>query len=158
MKVFKVFYKYKDFELSASQNEFLSIEAAELFKKRYQATHKDDILSIKNVESWYFTPEHPERVPEPNTEKDDRVIFSQDFFSYDSARVGDLVNYKVVDDLLNSVPPLYYKDICQTSEPYSHTAAGPLYLTFKHFNNDFIFCGACYAGKTENKSDFYKIN
>lgn len=158
MKVFKVFYKYKDFELSASQNEFLSIEAAELFKKRYQASHIDDILSIKEVESWYFTPEHPERIPEPNTEKDGRVIFSQDFFCYDSARVGDLVAYQVVDDLLNSVPPLYYKDICQTSEPYSHTAEGPLYITFKHFNNDFIFCGACLAGKTENKSEFYKIN
>ena len=158
MKVFKVFYKYKDFDMSASQNEFLSIEAAELFKKRYQATHKEDILSIKEVDSWYFTPEHPERQPEPNTEKDGRVIFSQDFFSYDSARVGDLVAYQVVDDLLNSVPPLYYKDVCQTSEPYSHTANGPLYLTFKHFNNDFIFCGACLAGKTENKSSFYMIN
>lgn len=158
MKVFKVFYKYKDFELSASQDEFLTEEAAELFKKRYQATHKDDILSIKEVDSWYFTPDHPERQPEPNTEKDGRVIFSQDFFSYDSARVGDLVDYKVVDDLLNSVPPLYYKDVCQTSEPYSHTAAGPIYLTFKEENSNYIFCGACLAGKTENKSEFYKIN
>lgn len=158
MKVLKVFYKYKDFELSASQNEFLTQEAAELFKKRYQATHKDDILSIKEVDSWYFTPEHPERVPEPNTEKDGKTIFSQDFFTYESARVGDLVDYTVVDNLLNSVPPLYFTNVCQTSEPYSHTAEGPLYLTFKHFNNDFIFCGACLAGKTENQSSFYMIN
>lgn len=96
MKVFKVFYKYKNFEFSASQNEFLTEEAAELFKKRYQLSHKDDILTIKKVESWYFTPEHPERQPKPNEVKDGRVIFSEDFFRYDSARVGDFVEKKLL--------------------------------------------------------------
>jgi len=158
MKVFKVFYKYKDFELSASQNEFLSIEAAELFKKRYQATHKDDILFIKKVDSWYFTPEHPERQPEQNTEKDGKTIFSQDFFTYDSARVGDFVKMDVVENLINCVPPLYFYKIFQTSEPYGYTKEGTIYLTFKEENSNYIFCGACLEGKTENKSEFYKIN
>lgn len=158
MKVFKVFYKYKNFEFSASQNEFLTEEAAELFKKRYQLSHKDDILTIKKVESWYFTPEHPERQPKPNEVKDGRVIFSEDFFRYDSARVGDFVEKKVVDNLMNCVPPLYFSKIFQTSEPEDATPEGFTYATFKEENGFYIFCGDCLAGKTENKSKFYEIN
>ena len=84
-----------------------------------------------------------------------KVIYTAETFSYDTARVGDLVADDVVNNVINCLPPACMRSNCtQMGEPYSHrldTSTGkyrPTYATFKRVTDGiWEYCGNCFRGE-----------
>ena len=85
-------------------------------------------------------------------------VFDEETFDYDKARVGDLVEQRVVDHAMNALPPVSMSSECaQPGGAWSmreDPETGKLrdtYVTFKRItsgeNGLWKFCGDCFAGE-----------
>ena len=79
---------------------------------------------------------------------------------FEFLRVGDEVDYDLVDYMRNELPPLTdYSNLFQTSEPYSHEVTDdgrvkPTFITFhRDSNRRWHYCGVCFRGEHENRAD-----
>ena len=93
-------------------------------------------------------------------EIDGKKVLTEDDFSYDCAKVGDLVNASVVMNGMNCIPPATMRTGCaQIGEPYSHKEDPDtgkwraIYHTFKCISGGFSkgvweYCGKCFLGET----------
>ena len=82
------------------------------------------------------------------------VIYTEDTFNFSTAKVGDLVEEKVVENFMNLLPPVSMTRECsQLGEPYNHIEDEngkfkPVYATFKRLKQDvWIYCGYCFRGQ-----------
>jgi hypothetical protein len=71
-----------------------------------------------------------------------------------TARPGDYVEEKIVDEFLGCVPPVTNKTgFVQCGEPYSHELDSqgrfhPTFSTFVQSGDRWIYCGHCFVGQT----------
>lgn len=73
-----------------------------------------------------------------------------------SPAIGQEIDIEVFLDLRDCVPPAYYSNgVFQVGEAYDHDhkTFQPLYTTFKRDNGKWVYCGHCYLGKTEDKTE-----
>lgn len=92
-----------------------------------------------------------------------REVFTKDNFSYDRAKVGDLVEADVVMDAMDCLPPACMRLGCaQLGEPYSHREDPETgkwratYATFKCLqggwnNGVWEYRGNCFCGETTER-------
>ena len=88
-------------------------------------------------------------------------IYTAKNFSYETAKVGDLVNAEVVMNAMDAMPPITMRLTCaQMGEPYSHridrNRSRPTFATFRCVKGDFNkgvweFRGYCFAGETTER-------
>ncbi len=105
----------------------------------------------------------PEQAPAPKPEVqtfEGREVFTSDTFTYEGAKIGDLVTQEVVDDAMDCLPPACMRASCsQMGEPHSHRQDPdtgrwrPTYATFRRIAGEwphgiYEFCGYCFAGET----------
>lgn len=88
-----------------------------------------------------------------------KEVFTEDTFSYSTAKPGDYVNRDVVDNAINCLPPACMRSDCtQLGEPYSHRIDenGRYRATFATFKKVFgekleeqiwQYCGNCFRGQ-----------
>ena len=75
--------------------------------------------------------------------------------------VGDYVEERIVDEMINAVPPACINSMCmQCGEPYSHRQdptngkCKPTYSTFKKVADGiYEYCGHCFWGTTKEVKD-----
>lgn len=70
--------------------------------------------------------------------------------------VGQEIDIEIVLDMRDCVPPAYQSNgIIQCGEPYDHDykTFQPLYTTFQRTDGKWHYCGHCYLGKTEDKTE-----
>jgi len=74
-----------------------------------------------------------------------------------SPTIGQEIDIEIVLDMRDCVPPAYWSNgIIQCGETYDHDfkTFQPLYTTFKKNDaGNYIYCGHCYLGKTEDKTE-----
>lgn len=90
-------------------------------------------------------------------------IYTEETFSYETAKIGDLVDAAVVMNAMDCLPPACMRLSCaQMGEPYSHREdhethrLRPTYATFKCVSGDFRagvweYRGHCFRGETEER-------
>lgn len=91
----------------------------------------------------------------------EKIIYTEDNFSFDAIQVGDLVEQAVVDGFMNMLPPVSMRyDCAQIGEPYSHkldTRSGKYRPTFQTFrcigNRTWMYCGACFCGENVERGE-----
>lgn len=73
-----------------------------------------------------------------------------------AAKIGDLIDEEIVEEFVNCVPPTTLRgDLVQVGEPYSHCYDPETdrwrasYTTFSKEDGEWVYCGKCFAGKTE---------
>lgn len=93
----------------------------------------------------------------------EKQVYTTETFSYDKAKIGDLVEAEVVMEAMDCLPPANMRLNCaQLGEPYSHREDPdtgrfrPTYATFKCVEGNFSegiweFCGYCFRGETEER-------
>ena len=77
------------------------------------------------------------------------------FSSFDDfCKPGDIVDQDIVDEFVNSLPPItYYEEFVQAGEPYSHeldiedNKYKATYTTFEKEEGHWIYRGNCFKGK-----------
>ena len=74
---------------------------------------------------------------------------------YKAAKPGDVVEDKIVNSVVDSLPPATLEaHLVQCGEPYCHTEdprsriCRPTFLTFKKTREGWVFCGCCFMGET----------
>ena len=90
-----------------------------------------------------------------------KVIYTEDTFLYETARVGDLVTEDVVNNAINCLPPACMRSDCtQMGEPYSHQqdpSTGKYratYATFKRISDGiWEYCGNCFRGENVERGN-----
>ncbi len=77
-----------------------------------------------------------------------------------NAQIGQPIDEKVVNEMVNSVPPVTYgHNLIQTGDPYDASATLPhanLYTTFRKENGQWIYVGNCRLGSDKNEEGFYE--
>ena len=88
-----------------------------------------------------------------------KTVKTPDTFTYEGAKIGDLVNADVVMNAMNCMPPVTMRrDCAQLGEPYSHRQEPetgkwrPTFATFKCIEGDFMegiwaYCGHCFRNE-----------
>ena len=86
-------------------------------------------------------------------------------FSYEEAKIGDLVDADFIGDMLDCLPPACMRSDCsQMGEPYSHREDPktgrwrPTFATFKRIagcDEDGIweYCGHCFCGENVERGN-----
>ena len=87
--------------------------------------------------------------PKPCREYKGKRIYNYDYWTFDGAIVGDLVEGEIVDDVANCVPPTTYTTgLVQGGEPFDYKENKLTYPTFKRIDEDiWMWCGNCFKGK-----------
>lgn len=149
-KGYKVVYNHQGYELCAGNPiVFADREMAERYMRGYQRKPWfTDPLYI--VEATYEG-----RRLKPCREYEGKRVYNWDYWTYEGAEIGDLVEEEIVDDAINAVPPACMRSSCmQCGEP-SDTRIdeedGNAYATYSTFKKVaegiYEYCGDCFKGE-----------
>lgn len=150
-----VYYNHNKYELSCGNPiVFFDREIAEKVAARWKKRPWNNGEKAYVVEVTYEG-----KRPEPCREYEGKRVYNRDWWFYDAATVGDLVDETVVDDAINALPPTCMRSNCmQMGEPsnYRVDENGNLkatYETFKLIGYDVVgksvwmYCGDCFRGE-----------
>ncbi len=94
-----------------------------------------------------------------------RKVLTAEEWDYSEAKIGDLVEQELVDDMLDLLPPACMQPDCsQMGEAYSHRQDPdtgkwrPTFHTFKKVggkwpNGIFEYCGKCFCGENVERGE-----
>lgn len=142
---YKVVYTHKGYELTVGNPYvFHDREMAERYMRGYKAKY-----GWFDHETYIIDATYEGKRPKPCREYKGKRVYNSDYWTFDGAEVGDLVEDKIVDDMANCVPPTTYTtSLIQCGEPFSHIEGKPTYATFKRIDDDtWMWCGNCFKGK-----------
>lgn len=148
---YMVVYNHKGYELSVGNARvFPDREMAEKYMNGYKIMHPWFTEKVYIVDAIYEGEK-----PKPCGEFESKRVYSQDYWTYEGAKVGDWVEDTIVDYAINAVPPVYMRSYCmQCGEPANHKIdektgeSRAVYYTFKKIAEGiYEYCGRCFAGE-----------
>ena len=88
-----------------------------------------------------------------------KVVYTENTFDVENAKIGDLVTQGVVENFMNCMPPASMRyDCAQLGEPYIHERDPETkkyratFLTFKCVGNKtWEYCGHCFRGENKER-------
>lgn len=153
-KGYKVVYNNKNYILSVGNPiVFYDYESA----LRYMnGCKKKPIYKDKNI--YIADAIYEGKIPKKCRFYNGKKVFNKDYWYYEGASIGELVEFEIVEDLINCVPPTSLKQNCiQCGEPYDarYDENGNIrntYTTFKKITPDiYEYCGNCFKGENVEK-------
>lgn len=147
---YQVVYDYRGHQLTAGNSIiFPKREIAEKYMQNYQQKDwMDEKLYIKEVI-------YKGRELKPCKEYNGKPVYDELwYYGTDALNVGDYVVEKIVDDMIDCLPPVCMNfGFAQCGEPYSSRIDGKgkqrtTYTTFKKITDDvWEYCGDCFKGE-----------
>lgn len=88
-----------------------------------------------------------------------KLVYDEDSFDFSVVHVGDYVDSRVVENVVNCMPPAMMRDSCtQMGEPYSHLwdeqkqRLRPTFATFVRKTAEiWQYMGNCFLGETTER-------
>ena len=146
MPAYKVVYYHKGHELNVLNGSTVIIdkEIAERIKNNYPKKHPWFEHELHVVNGTYKG-----KRPKPCREHNEKRVFNWDYWHYDAAEIGDLVEEKIVWDGINAVPPACMDSDCmQIGEVADFIDGKNVYETFSRVTDDiFEYKGLCWRGE-----------
>lgn len=145
-----VYYHKNGTELSVGNpHVFFDKETAERYAKGY----KKNYSWWRNREIHVLPAVYEGKRPTACREYNGKRVFNWDFWTYEGAEIGDLVEAAIMWDAINAVPPACMRSDCmQCGEPSStkideNGKERYTYATFKKITeNIYEWCGDCFKG------------
>ena len=152
---YKVVYKHGEHEICAGNYRvFADREMAERYMKGYQKNPwvREQLYIVEDT--------YEGKRLKPCREYEGKRVYNRDYWIYDGAEVGDLVEEEIVDDAINAVPPACMRSNCmQCGEP-SGTRIDEngidryTYETFKKVAEGiYEYCGDCFRGENVQRGN-----
>ena len=150
-KGYKVVYQNKGHELCVGNPRvFADREMAERYMKGYQRKHSWFQEELYIVEDIY----EGEKL-KPCREYNGKRVYNWDYWTYEGAEIGDLVEEDIVDDGIDAVPPACMRSTCMQIGEAADTRVDEntgymrnTYETFKRIADGvYEYCGKCFKGE-----------
>lgn len=147
---YKAVYNHNGYELSCGNPMvYFDKEIAEKIARAWEKRPWNKGEKAYVVETTYEG-----KVPQPCREYNGKRVYNRDWWFYDAAQIGDLVEEEVVDDAMNALPPACMRSDCmQMGEPSDsrideNGKGRSTYETFKRIAEGiYEYCGDCFKGE-----------
>ena len=148
-KGYKVVYKHGEHEICiGNYRVFADREMTERYMKGYQKKPwmREQLYIVEDT--------YEGKQLKPCREYEGKRVYNWDYWTYEGAEIGDLVEEEIVDDAINAVPPACMRSSCmQCGEPSDtrideNGIVRNTYSTFKKVAKGiYEYCGNCFRGE-----------
>lgn len=152
---YKVVYKHGEHEICVGNYRvFADREMAERYMKGYQKKPwmREQLYIVEDT--------YEGKQLKPCREYEDKRVYNWDYWTYEGAEIGDLVEEEIVDDAINALPPACMRSSCmQCGEPSNtrideNGIARSTYETFKKVAEGiYEYCGDCFRGENVQRGN-----